>query len=114
LVLAVENLLANKFYKREEDDKENATKLPQPPKPGEPEPLSAWGWLKYAFILYGGAALLFAIFSGIEHTGEGGTTHWLVALLYNLGGKWLVAGLLAALGTYCLAMSVIARRQDQT
>lgn len=77
--------------------------MPQPKQePSEPKPATAGQMILYALGCYGAGALLFFIFYGIESSGSGATMpSWLV-LLYNLGGKWLVAGVFAVLGTLCL------------
>ncbi len=50
---------------------------------------------------FGFAVLLFLILYGLEQSGSGANVHWLIAVLYYVGGKWLVSGLLTVLGTIC-------------
>jgi hypothetical protein len=61
----------------------------------------------FALGSYGLAGLLFFIFHGMEHSGSGATVHWFIALLYTLGGKWLVAGVFGFLGTFFLVCGFI-------
>jgi hypothetical protein len=53
---------------------------------------------------YGIGVLLFLVFWWLEFTaGSARVPTWL-ALLYTIGGKWLVAGLGAAMGTLCIGV----------
>ena len=51
--------------------------------------------------------VLFFMFLGMEQSPSGATVHWFIALLYMLGGKWLVAGVCGFLGTLMLISSVV-------
>ncbi len=55
---------------------------------------------------WGIALALFLLFYAMERSGSGATVHWFIALLYNLGGKWLVGGIFAALGALVIGVGI--------
>jgi hypothetical protein len=54
--------------------------------------------LEYGICLPLAAPIIFLILHVIENSSEGGPVHWLIALLYQLGGKWFASGAVALLG----------------
>ncbi len=55
-----------------------------------------------------GAAWLYTYFSGAEARGGSIRMNVILLLLYNIGGKWLVCGLAAAVG---IAVTVVGIRK---
>jgi hypothetical protein len=50
--------------------------------------------LKYGLGLIGIGIVAFLLLTLMEGSGRGHRVHWLIALLYYIGGKWTVAGIL--------------------
>jgi hypothetical protein len=71
------------------------------------EHLAPWQAILYGFFMLVVGVGLFLLLSGMESSGQGGRAHWLVALLYYIGGKWTVAGLF---GLAALVLFVVAYR----
>ena len=63
-----------------------------------------------AFLL-GMAAFSYWYFSGLEQTGGVGRVKWWMALLYTLGGKWLVCSLFGVVGVTAIIMAIVGHRQ---
>ncbi len=74
-----------------------------------PEKLSWKGYLGTGLFLYVAGAVMFFYFAHLEETGERTTMNAAVALLYRLGGKWLVSGFCAVVGTGFLVAAVKTR-----
>jgi hypothetical protein len=71
------------------------------------EQKNPWLWtLGIGLFMYLGAAFLFFYFSHLEQTGGTASMHAALALLYRLGGKWLVVGVLGAGGTLMVAVGI--------
>lgn len=59
-----------------------------------------WGKILMAIAMLGAAWAAYAALSGMENGAEGNVrVPWYVALAYYVGGKWVVAGFLAFIGT---------------
>jgi hypothetical protein len=63
-------------------------------------------WLKYAMGCYLAGVVLFLVLYGLELIEAGGLMPAWLVLIYDLGGKWLVAGICALLGTGCLVFGL--------
>jgi hypothetical protein len=70
------------------------------------EPLTAGQWFKYALGCYAAAVVLFLVFYGLELIDAGGLMPSWMVFLYGIGGKWLVAGIVALIGTTCLILGI--------
>jgi hypothetical protein len=49
----------------------------------------------------------------LEESGRGGRVHWLVALLYYVGGKWTAAGLFWLGGLVFIGLGVRTHLRDR-
>ena len=70
------------------------------------EPLTPGQWFKYAIGCYAAAVVLFLVLYGLELIEAGGLMPAWLVFLYDIGGKWLVAGLAALIGTACLILGI--------
>ena len=70
------------------------------------EQWTPWQWFKCAIGCYLGALVSFLLLYGLEVTNAGGLMPAWVALLYMIGGKWLVAGVCAFFGTAGLILGI--------
>lgn len=82
-----------------------------PSNPRSPAPqrkrLPPFAYILIGLFMYAAGAFLFFYFSDLERSGERVSIHAAVALLYKLGGKWLVAGVCALIGTGCLIGGIV-------
>ena len=72
------------------------------------------------WLVVGGGILLLAVaafgfwrFSLMETSGGLMRTRWYIALLYSLGGKWLVAGLVGGLGVLCIVLGIFQYLEEK-
>jgi hypothetical protein len=88
------------------------------PKPSDQEPEEKPGsplfLIGVGLFLYAAAAGLFFYFNHLENTGGTTTMHAAIAFLYNLGGKWTVAIVLAVLGTLSLIVGILEALKPKT
>jgi hypothetical protein len=70
------------------------------------EKFTAGQWFKYAIGCYAAGVVLFLVLYGLELIDAGGMMPAWLVFIYNLGGKWLVAGIAALIGTACLIMGI--------
>ena len=56
---------------------------------------------------------VFLLLSLIEGSERGGRVHWLIALLYYIGGKWTAAALFWVVGLVFLVLGVRTHFRDQ-
>ena len=64
-----------------------------------------WKTLLWGLAFLGLGALLFWYFSGLEESGRSGRIHWLVALIYHIGGKWTVAAVCGLISLVCFFLT---------
>ncbi len=62
--------------------------------------------LKYGLGLIAAGVGIFFLLMLIEGSEKGARVHWLIALLYNIGGKWTAAGVLWLLGIVLLVLGI--------
>ena len=69
--------------------------------------------LKYGLglIAFGVGVLLLLML--LEGSNRGGRVHWLIALLYYIGGKWTAAGLFWLSGTVFIVLGVRSHLRDR-
>jgi hypothetical protein len=71
------------------------------------ESLDSWqGKLLFALGAFAGAAFLYYIFDKMEAEGGSMRIHWIIAIAYNLGGKWVPVGLCLVLGALFGALGI--------
>jgi hypothetical protein len=88
---------------------------PKPPdQQPEEKPRSPLFLIGAGLFLYAGAIGLFFYFVHLENTGTSTTMHAAIAFLYNMGGKWTVAIVLAALGTISLVVGILEALKPKT
>ena len=65
---------------------------------------TSWRYsLGESIFFFGVSVWLFRDFTDFEKSGGGeGEMNWIIATLYNIGGKWLVCAVVAAIGLICL------------
>jgi hypothetical protein len=63
----------------------------------EEKPESLWSLLFGTVFMGGAAVYLYSYLTDLETKGGEDRVHWLIALLYNIGGKNLTVGLFAVL-----------------
>ena len=70
--------------------------------------------IKYGLGCLGIGVGMFLLLSLMESSGRGGRVHWLLAVLYYIGGKWTVAGFfgLGALGFFVAAYRSYQRGEE--
>jgi hypothetical protein len=85
--------------------------------PNSPSPegkgLSPLSNILIGLFLYIAGTFLFFYFIHLEQTGKSESMHAAVALLYNLGGKWLVAAVCAVIGTGFLVGGIVGLRKSR-
>lgn len=59
---------------------------------------SWWGKLLMAIVIFLITWGVYAFFNRLETTGEGGRVPWYVAMLYYVGGKWVILVPLTIIG----------------
>jgi hypothetical protein len=69
--------------------------------------------LKYGLGLIAIGVGLFLWLNMLEESGRGGRVHWLVALLYYVGGKWTAAGLFWLGGLVFIGLGVRTHLRDR-
>ncbi len=69
--------------------------------------------LKYGLGLIAVGVGVFLLLTLIEGSSQGGRVHWLIALLYYIGGKWMAAGLFWLAGLVFLVLGVRTHLRDQ-
>jgi hypothetical protein len=69
--------------------------------------------LKYGLGLIALGVGVFLLLALLEGSPRGGRVHWLVALLYYIGGKWTAAGLFWLGGLVFLALGVRTHLRDR-
>ncbi len=57
-----------------------------------------WGWMLGALFFLGLAFVIYLYVTNLENQGQGGRINWIVALAYNIGGKWCAVSVLAVPG----------------
>jgi hypothetical protein len=76
------------------------------PDKDESNPLTKWwGKLLAAVMFFGGAVAVFRYLEFLEQRG-GGLVHWLIAVLYYIGGKWTAAVAAALPGLFFLRRGI--------
>lgn len=73
-----------------------------------------WWYLFIAATFVGLGIYLYFYFTALEIEGGSRRINWVLALLYEVGGKWAVIGLVFILVLFCiyLAMREFRRRQS--
>lgn len=69
--------------------------------------------LKYGFVLIAIGVGVFLLLMLIESSPRGGRVHWLIAVLYYVGGKWTAAGLFWLGGLVFIVLGVRSHLQDR-
>ena len=64
----------------------------------QPEKSISWGSVLFGLLMIGGAFFLYYTFDNLEREGGSVRMNVLFILLYNIGGKWLAAIVLALIG----------------
>lgn len=81
-----------------------------PPTP--PEELKTeivwWHMMGIGALFFAGAVFIWFYITNIEEGGGGGRIHWLLAVLYRWGGKWLCVAVVAVFGVGFTAAGVAA------
>jgi hypothetical protein len=78
------------------------------------EHLTVGQGVKYGLACLAIGVVLFLLLSLMESSGRGGRVHWLIAVLYYIGGKWTVAGCfgLGSLGFFVAAYRSYKRGEE--
>ncbi len=71
------------------------------------EVMTPWKWFKSAIGCYFGGAVLYLMLYLFEKSNNGAMMPVVVIWLYKLGGKWLVAGFCAFIGTACVLLGIL-------
>jgi len=69
-------------------------------------PLSWLGWLCLALFFAGVSSACYWLFADFEADGGRMRIHWIVALVYGIGGKWGAAALFAVPAVVMLGLSI--------
>jgi len=80
----------------------------------EPEPKKlktktepgALQYFLYALGCFAAAVVLFLWLQNLEVTGGAASAHWLIAMLYSIGGKWTVSIIVSLVGVLFLIAGV--------
>jgi len=57
-----------------------------------------WKTMGIGLLIVGATVFLYFFFTDLETTGEARRIHWLIALMYNIGGKWVTCSVVGMLG----------------
>lgn len=71
-------------------------------------------YILIGLFLYAAAAFMYFYFAHLEATGGSTSMHAAVALLYNLGGKWLVVSIAPLIGTLSLIGGIVGLRKSRS
>ena len=78
------------------------------PAPQEKTEIVWWHMFLAGALFFAGAAFVYWYISDLEQGGRGGRIHWLLAILYKWGGKWLCVGFVALFGVAFTAAGIVA------
>lgn len=70
-------------------------------------------FLILGLLMLAGSGFVYWDLADLEEHGGSRSIHWLGAALYNLGGKWLLAGVVFAVGAFLTVLG-LRRRRAQT
>lgn len=81
--------------------------------PDDEGEVTLWVGFKYGLglIAFGVGVLLLLMM--IENSSRGGRVHWVIALLYYIGGKWTAAGLFWLVGTAFIFLGIRTHLRDR-
>ena len=69
--------------------------------------------LKYGLGLIGLGIGMLLFLMILEKSPRGGRVHWVIALLYYIGGKWTAAGLFWLIGTAFIFLGIRTHLRDR-
>ena len=69
--------------------------------------------LKYGLGLIAFGVGVFLLLTMIEGSSQGGRVHWLIAVLYYIGGKWTAAGLFWLGGLVFIVLGIRTHLRDR-
>ncbi|MGL6074709.1 MAG: hypothetical protein ACRC8S_11155 [Fimbriiglobus sp.] len=75
--------------------------------------IDLWTGIKYGLGSIGIGIVIFFVFMLMEAGGRGGRVHWLIALAYYIGGKWVVGGFFWLIGLLMLGIGIRTHIRDR-
>lgn len=73
-----------------------------------------WWYLFVAGIFVGLSVFLYFYFTDFESQGGSRRLNWVVALLYDLGGKWTVIGVVQVLVIFCVYLAIVELKKRKS
>jgi hypothetical protein len=65
-----------------------------------------WGQILLGVFCFAIAIFMYWYISDLEATGRSGRAHWLIALVYNIAGKWPSVLVIAAMGLFFAGIGI--------
>lgn len=73
-----------------------------------------WWYLLIAAFFTGGAVYLYFFFTELETKGGRRTINWVIALMYEIGGKWTVITFVLILVVFLLHLAITEYKKRQS
>lgn len=74
----------------------------------------AWWYLLIGAAFTGFSVYLYFFFTELEMQGGSRRINWVIALIYDIGGKWTVIALVQALVLFCVYLAVTEYKKRQS
>lgn len=74
----------------------------------ENQPVSWYGYMGFALFMFAVAGGLWWYITDFESKGGSRRVHWIIAILYNIGGKTLTVGVFAGIGVIMVLLGLWA------
>lgn len=65
-----------------------------------------WKTLGFGLFMIGISVFLYYFFTDMETNGGSRRIHWLVAVLYNIGGKWITCSVFGLIGVLLIGLGI--------